>query len=139
MQKGDEFALLQHGLAAGDFDQAAAGRQALDLGEDLVLRHFAAAGEGVLGVAPGAAEIASGEAHEDAGQSGEGTFPLQRFVDFDDVHSESQVSRFRRFQGLKVKAMPEFHALHICQRQANIGSIGSIRNRWRWRCRSPRW
>ena len=62
------------------------GRKALDFGEDLGVRHFMAAGEGVLGVAPGAAEIASGEADEDAGESGERAFTLQRFVDFDDVH-----------------------------------------------------
>ena len=60
-QEGDELAVLQHGLAAGDLDQPAGGRKALDFGEDFCVRHFVSAAEGVLGVAPGAAKIASGE------------------------------------------------------------------------------
>jgi len=32
--EGDEFALLQHGLAAGDFYESAGGREALHFGED---------------------------------------------------------------------------------------------------------
>ncbi len=33
--KRDQFALLQHGLAAGDFNETAVGRKALDFGEHL--------------------------------------------------------------------------------------------------------
>jgi len=71
----EEFAGLQHRLAAGELDEAAGG-EGFDLREDFVGSEGFAAGEGVLGVAPGAAEIAAGEADEDAGDSGEGTFAL---------------------------------------------------------------
>jgi len=102
MHEGDQLALLQHGLSTGDFDEAAAGREALNFKEQLRGGDFTAAGEGVLGVTPGTAEIASGEAHEDAGQTREGTFTLQRFVDFDDVH---RGTRFQGFAGFKVSRL----------------------------------
>ena len=53
---------------------------------DFVEGEGLAAGEGVLGVAPGAAEVAAGEADEDAGEAGEGGFALDGFVEFDEVH-----------------------------------------------------
>ena len=53
---------------------------------DFVFGEGLAAGEGVLGVAPGAAEVAAGEADEDAGETGEGGFALNGFVEFDEVH-----------------------------------------------------
>ena len=83
--KGKEFAGLEHGFAAGEFDEAAGG-EGFDLREDFVVGEGLAAGEGVLGVAPGAAEIAAGEADEDAGDAGEGAFALHGFVEFDEVH-----------------------------------------------------
>ena len=45
--------------------------------------------ECVLAVAPGAAEIASGEADEDARQTGVGGFALKRFVDLSYLHLAS--------------------------------------------------
>jgi len=82
VHEGDEFAGLEHGFAAGEFDEAAR-LKGFDLGEDFVGGEGLAAGEGVLGVAPGAAEIAAGEADEDAGDAGEGAFALDAFVELD--------------------------------------------------------
>jgi len=76
---------LQHGFAAGELDEGAGG-QGVDLGFDLVEGEGLAASEGVLGIAPGAAEVAAREANEDAGEAGEGGFALDGFVEFDEVH-----------------------------------------------------
>jgi hypothetical protein len=76
---------LQHGLAAGELDELAGG-EGFDLGDDFVGGKGLAAGEGVLGVAPGAAQVTAGEPDEDAGEAGEGGFALDRFVELDEVH-----------------------------------------------------
>ena len=87
MHEGEEFAGLEHGFAAGELDEVAGG-ESFDLGDDLVFGEGLAAGEGVLGVAPGAAEVAAGEADEDAGQAGEGRLALDGFVELDEVHGD---------------------------------------------------
>jgi hypothetical protein len=76
---------LKHGLAAGKFYEGAWG-EGLDLLLDLVEGEGLASGERVLGVAPCAAKIAAGDAYEDAGQSCEGGFSLDGFVELDEVH-----------------------------------------------------
>ena len=86
VHQGQEFFGLQHGLAACELNEGA-GCQGFDLGFDFVEGEGLAAGEGVLGVAPGAAEVAAGEADEDAGQTGEGGFTLDGFVKFDEMQS----------------------------------------------------
>src|SRR5260370_7639636 len=48
--------------------------------------HLVAALEGVLTVAPRTAQIAAREAHKYARQSRVGGLPLQRLVDFGDLH-----------------------------------------------------
>jgi hypothetical protein len=53
---------------------------------DFVEGEGLASGERVLGVAPGAAKVTAGEADEDAGESCEGGFSLNGFVEFDEVH-----------------------------------------------------
>ena len=68
LHQGDDLALLQHRLAAGDLDEAT-GAQARDLIQHLVDGHFAAALECVLAVAPRAAQVAPSQAHEDTGQT----------------------------------------------------------------------
>jgi len=73
--EGDEFAGLEHGFAAGELDEAA-GLEGFDLRDDFVGGEGFAAGEGVLGITPGAAEVAAGEADEDAGDAREGAFAL---------------------------------------------------------------
>ncbi len=83
--EGEEFAGLEHGFAAGELDEFAGG-ESFDLGDDFVFGEGLAAGEGVLGVAPGAAEVAAGEADEDAGEAGEGGLALNGFVEFDEMH-----------------------------------------------------
>ena len=85
VHKGEEFFGLEHGFAAGELDEGAGG-ECFDFGDDLVGGVGLAAGEGVLGVAPGAAEVAAGEADEDAGEAGEGGLALDGFVEFDEVH-----------------------------------------------------
>ena len=85
VHEGQKFAGLEHGLAAGELDEAAGG-EGFDLGEHLVGGEGLAAGEGVLGVAPGAAQVAAGEADEDAGDPGEGAFALDGFVELDEMH-----------------------------------------------------
>ena len=47
-------------------------------------RHFFAFGEGVGGVAIGAAQVAGGEPDENARQPGKGAFALQAQIDFVD-------------------------------------------------------
>ena len=61
----------------------------LDLLLDFVEGEGLATGEGVLGVAPGAAEVAAGETDEDAGEAGEGGFALDGFVEFYEMHGYS--------------------------------------------------
>ena len=85
LHEGEEFFGLQHGFAAGELDEFARG-ESFDLVYDFVFGEELATGEGVLGVAPGAAEVTSGEADEDAGEAGEGGFALDGFVEFDEVH-----------------------------------------------------
>ena len=63
-----EFAGVEHGFTAGELDEPAGG-EGFDLGQDFFMGEGLAAGEGVLGVTPGTAEIAAGEADEDAGQA----------------------------------------------------------------------
>ena len=53
-------------------------------GGDLGQGHFAALGEGVGGVAIGAAQIAGREPDKNAGQPGKSAFPLQAQIDFVD-------------------------------------------------------
>jgi len=59
--------------------------ETVDFGADFFERLFLAAGEGVSGVAIGAAEVAGSEADKNAGQPREGAFTLQAQVDFIDV------------------------------------------------------
>jgi hypothetical protein len=85
VHEGEKLAGLEHGFAAGELDKGA-GLEGFDLGDDFVGGEGLAASEGVLGIAPRAAEIAAGEANEDAGDSGEGAFALDAFVELDEVH-----------------------------------------------------
>jgi hypothetical protein len=63
-----------------------AGTQPRDFAEHFLQRHLASAIKAELAVAPGAAQVASGQSHEDAGQAGVRRFTLQRFVDFGYLH-----------------------------------------------------
>ena len=74
--------LLQQRLAAGDLDQRAAG--VVHRGDDLVHRHLAPYVERVRRVAPRAAQIARGQAHEHAGASCQGRFTLNRMENLVD-------------------------------------------------------
>src|SRR5208282_1791504 len=70
LHQGDDFALLQHRLAAGDLDEPAGRTESSDLAEHFLQRHLASAVKAELAVAPGAAQITSSQSHEDAGQAG---------------------------------------------------------------------
>ena len=85
VHEGEELFGLQHGLAAGELDEGAGGED-FDLLLDFVEGEGLASGEGVLGVAPGTAEVAAGEADEDAREASEGGFALDGFVEFDQMH-----------------------------------------------------
>ena len=87
---------LQERLAAGQFDQRQAeGRgmgserpgQSVDPGQDFRQGYFPALGEGVGGVAIGAAQIAGSQAHEDTGPAGPGAFALQAEINLVDDQS----------------------------------------------------
>ena len=71
-------------VGAGRFRHAAS--EFIDARGHLRDAHFRSAVKRVGGVAPGAAQIASGEAHKDAGQACAGAFALNRFEDFSDEH-----------------------------------------------------
>ena len=81
LHQRDDFPLLQHGLAARDLDQST-GAQAGDFAEHFLQRHLFPAVETELAVTPGAAQVASGQTHENAGQAGICRFALERFIDF---------------------------------------------------------
>ena len=82
---------MQERFAAGEFDEREAlggisivkrAGQFADSGEDFRDSHFFALGEGVRGVAIRAAEIAGGQARENARQTGERAFPLHAQINF---------------------------------------------------------
>ena len=82
------------GFAAGELDEFA-GLQGFDLRQDLVIGEGLAAGEGVLGVAPGATEIAAGQTHEDAGDAREGALSLHGLVELDETEPAHGVAGLR--------------------------------------------
>ena len=86
---------LEQRLAAGQFDERKFGTrgtrpsgewfgQLADFFQNFRERLFFALGEGVGGVAVGAAQVAGGEPDEDARQAGEGAFALEAQIDFVD-------------------------------------------------------
>lgn len=76
---------LEEGFSAGDFHHW--NIKSFHFVEDGGEAHFVTFVKGVLGVAPDAAEVAVGEPHEGAGESGVGAFALYAFVDFVDHES----------------------------------------------------
>src|ERR1043165_6038249 len=77
--------LCASGSPAGDLDEVAA--VALDARDDVVELHPLAAGERVLGVAPAAAQVAAGEADEDARPPGVRRLALDGMEDLSDAHT----------------------------------------------------
>ena len=71
--------VLQQRLAAGDLDERTV--EPLDLGKHLVERLLAPFVKGVRRVTPRAAQVAGGQAHEDARPAGVGGFALNRVED----------------------------------------------------------
>src|SRR5438270_13517783 len=65
LHQGNYFALLKHRLTAGNLNQFHWSKL-LHLRQYLVYGHFVSAGEGVFTVTPRAAQVASGQTHEDA-------------------------------------------------------------------------
>jgi len=82
-----------------------------------------AAGKGVLTIAPRAAEIASGQAHEDARQPREGRLALDGFVDFDDVH-ESAISD--KQQRASIFCFYAYRLLHIADYSEYLAVVVSV-------------
>ena len=91
LHERDDVALLQHRFAAGDLDHSAAWTEAGNLSQNLIDGHLATAVKAELAVAPGAAQVASGQTDEDAGQASVGRFSLERFVDFGDLHGSGAI------------------------------------------------
>ena len=79
---------MQERLTAGKFHNRRFGI-AFSLSGDFVLdggeRHCFTAGEGISGVAVGAAKVATGEAHEDTRPPGESAFALEAEINFMDA------------------------------------------------------
>ena len=72
---GTDFALLQHGLAAGDLNQPAARTQRSTSLDHFFQRAALAAGESVLAVAPGTTQIAARKPNKDTRQPRMGDSP----------------------------------------------------------------
>ena len=68
--------------------------------QDFLQRHLFAFGEGVGGVAVGAAQVAGGEPDENARQPGEGAFALQAQIDFVD---DQRVGHGDQFNSIAAK------------------------------------
>src|SRR5205814_4238772 len=68
----------------------------LDLGDDLLPRHGLAAVEGVLGVAVLAAQVAAGEADEDAGLPGQRRLALDAEEDLRHAHAPGSTREIGR-------------------------------------------
>ncbi len=79
---------MQERLTAGEFHKRRFGI-AFSLSGDFILDggecHGFTAGEGISGVAVGAAKVATGEPHEDTRPAGESAFALQAEVNFMDA------------------------------------------------------
>ena len=79
---------MQERFTAGEFHKRRLGI-AFSSGGDFVLdggkRHCFTAGEGISGVAVGAAKVAAGKPHEDTWPAGESAFALQAEVNFMDA------------------------------------------------------
>jgi hypothetical protein len=73
---------LQQRLSTGNLHEIAG--VSLDARHDVIHRHLPAFGKGIRRIAPRAPEIAGRQAHEDAGASGVGRFPLDGVKDFVD-------------------------------------------------------
>ena len=58
--------------------------ETIDFGADVFERLFFAFGEGIGGIAIGAAQVAGGETDEDARQAGKSAFALQAQIDLVD-------------------------------------------------------
>src|SRR5579875_217285 len=90
--------LLQQRFAAGDFHKRDAifafTGQPANLREHFVQRVFCPAVKSVFGVAPDAAEVASGEAHENARHAGTGAFALDGFENFGDDHARTLTQNY---------------------------------------------
>src|SRR3954471_5743706 len=86
MHQRNQLTLLQHRLAARDLNQPRSWAEVLNFVEDLLGSHFLAAVKTVFGVAPRAAQIATGQAHEYARHASVCRFPLQRLVNLSDLH-----------------------------------------------------
>ena len=81
---------LEQRFAAGDLDERNASRpvarERTNFFENFFERKSRSAVERIRSVAPSAAEIASGQAHEDTRQTRAGAFSLDGFEDFGDDH-----------------------------------------------------
>ena len=79
---------MQERFTAGEFHKRRFGI-AFSLSRDFVLdggkRHCFTTGEGISGVAVGAAKVAASESHEDTWRAGESAFALQAEVNFMDA------------------------------------------------------
>ena len=88
---------MQERLTAGEFHNRRFGI-AFSLSGDFVLdggeRHCFTAGEGISGVAVGAAKVATGEAHEDTRPPGESAFALEAEINFMDAQCTAHTSHY---------------------------------------------
>src|SRR5262249_19733183 len=98
--------------------QAAVGAEMCYFIENFLGSHPLAAVEAVFCVAPGAAEIASSETDENAGQSRVGGLTLERFVDFSDLH-EGSWKHHPEYLAV-VEFVSKTVTLFLCERQVVV-------------------
>jgi hypothetical protein len=80
--QGKQFLRLKHRLAASELDETA-WCETFNLRNDLIGSIGLTTGEGVLGVAPGTAEVAARKTDENTRETSEGGLALNGFVEFD--------------------------------------------------------
>ena len=84
---------LKHGFASGEQHERLA--QAVDLGDDFVEGHVAAAVEGVGGIAVAATQIAARRADQGTGKAGVLGFAVNARVDFGNAHGRKLATMIR--------------------------------------------
>src|SRR5207245_6705139 len=95
--------LLQHRLSTGDLDQSIGRAQTSRFIKDLLRSHLLPAVKTVFGIAPRAAQVAPGQPHEYARQPRISGFPLERLVDFGDLHRSEEWSSVLARQSLRAR------------------------------------
>ncbi len=85
--------VLEQRLSARQLDQPTGAAESVDLVHDLINRQIASSEEGVLRIAPGAAQVAARSADEDARLTRVARLALNRVEDLGDTHAATEPAR----------------------------------------------